>query len=51
MSHGYWSIALSNTVFGTLAGLLGGLVIAGALVWAVGLDIRVERVVRQRGPG
>ncbi|MFF3418175.1 hypothetical protein ACFYW9_26220 [Streptomyces sp. NPDC002698] len=49
MNDGYWSIALSNAVFDTLAGLLSGLVIAGALVWAVGPDIRVERVVRQRG--
>ncbi|MFD5814078.1 DUF6479 family protein [Streptomyces sp. f51] len=48
MNHEHWSVALSNAVVGTLGALLGGLVIAGALVWAVGLGIRARR--REPGP-
>ncbi|MFD5636674.1 DUF6479 family protein [Streptomyces sp. NPDC127077] len=43
MNHEYGNIALSNAAFGTLGALLGGLLIAGALVWAVGLGIRARR--------
>ncbi|MCX4404082.1 DUF6479 family protein [Streptomyces sp. NBC_01764] len=38
-----WQIAVSNVAYGTLGAFLGGLVIAGALVWAVRLGIRVRR--------
>ncbi|MGW0970026.1 DUF6479 family protein [Streptomyces sp. NPDC002516] len=48
MNHEHWSVALSNAVVGTLGALLGGLVIVGALVWAVGLGIRARR--REPGP-
>ncbi|MET7981807.1 DUF6479 family protein [Streptomyces sp. NPDC005281] len=43
MDGKYWDIALSNAAYGTLGAFLGGLVIAGALVWAVPLGIRTRR--------
>ncbi|MFC9635370.1 DUF6479 family protein [Streptomyces mirabilis] len=43
MNPADWEIAVSNAAYGTLGAFLGGLVIAGALVWAVRLGIRVRR--------
>ncbi|MFF3883596.1 DUF6479 family protein [Streptomyces sp. NPDC001914] len=48
MNHENWNVALSNAASGTIGALLGGLVVAGALVWAVGLGIRARR--REPGP-
>lgn len=43
MNHEYWDIALSNVAYGTIGALVGGLVIAGGLIWAVPLGIRMRR--------
>ncbi|WP_406840512.1 DUF6479 family protein [Streptomyces sp. AHU1] len=48
MDGTYWNIALSNAALGTIGALLGGLILAGALVWAVPLGIRTRR--REPGP-
>jgi hypothetical protein len=48
MNATYWEIALSDAAYGTLGAFVGGLVIAGVLVWAVRLGIRVRR--REPGP-
>ncbi|MFD9490275.1 MULTISPECIES: DUF6479 family protein [unclassified Streptomyces] len=43
MTDKYWVIALSNAAYGTLGAFVGGLIVAGALVWAVRLGIRTRR--------
>ncbi|MFE9764073.1 DUF6479 family protein [Streptomyces sp. NPDC005808] len=43
MNATYWEIAVSDAAYATLGAFVGGLVIAGALVWAVRLGIRVRR--------
>ncbi|MER5654957.1 DUF6479 family protein [Streptomyces sp. NPDC002131] len=43
-----WDIALPNAAFGMIGALVGGLVIVGALVWAVQMGIKARR--RQPSP-
>jgi hypothetical protein len=43
MNHEHWDLALTNAAYGTIGALVGGLVIAGGLVWAVPLGIRMRR--------
>lgn len=38
-----WDIALPNAAFGMIGALVGGLVIVGALVWAVQMGIKARR--------
>ncbi|MFE1285700.1 DUF6479 family protein [Streptomyces sp. NPDC058751] len=48
MNDEYGNITLSSAASGTLVALLGGLVLVGVLVWAVGLGMRARR--RKPGP-
>ncbi|MET7387067.1 DUF6479 family protein [Streptomyces sp. NPDC005529] len=43
MNDNYGDIALSNAAYGTFGALVGGLVVVGALMWAVRLGIRTRR--------
>jgi uncharacterized iron-regulated membrane protein len=48
MNTTHYEMAASNAALGTIGAFVGGLVIAGALVWAVRVGIRVRR--REPGP-
>ncbi|MFD4569453.1 DUF6479 family protein [Streptomyces sp. NPDC058467] len=48
MNTTHYEMAASTAALGTIGAFVGGLVIAGALVWAVRLGIRVRR--REPGP-
>ncbi|MFJ8142753.1 DUF6479 family protein [Streptomyces sp. NPDC096013] len=43
MNATHWEIAVPDAAHGALGAFVGGLVIAGVLVWAVRLGIRVRR--------
>ncbi|MEU9208024.1 DUF6479 family protein [Streptomyces sp. NPDC048415] len=42
-AYQHYEMAMSNAAIGALGAFIGGLVIAGALVWAVRLGIKVRR--------
>ncbi|MFD8735985.1 DUF6479 family protein [Streptomyces sp. NPDC059618] len=43
MKATYWEIALPHAAFGMLGALAGGLLVVGALLWAVRLGIKARR--------
>ncbi|MET7540826.1 DUF6479 family protein [Streptomyces sp. NPDC055059] len=44
MNSAYLEIAAANTVVAAVAAFIGGLFIAGALIWAVQIGMRVRRL-------